>query len=79
MLFTAAPHVSSVGTVYVGTLGLNQSTLANVLRPINPPPVSGIYDYYDLDEGNNVFPIVDYWVDAAAPGTDSVLASFWIA
>jgi len=78
MLFTAAPHISSVGTVYVGTAGLNQTTLANVFRPINPPPASGIYDYYDFDESSNVLPLSDYWVDAAAPGTDSVLSTFWI-
>ncbi len=77
MLFTPVP--AGTATLYIGTTGLNQATLKNVFRPINPPPATGIFDYYDLElDGYNVLPLVDYWVDAAKPGTEAVLVSFWI-
>jgi hypothetical protein len=80
MLFVPAP--AGTATLYVGAAGLNQFTLQNVFRPINPPPpvaTGGIYDFYDLElDGNNVIPIVEYWVDAFKPGTEAVLCSFWI-
>lgn len=76
ILFTPTP--SGLKSLLIGGAGLNQATFANVFRPINPPPLLGIYDYYDLDSDSNIFPIADYWVDALAPGTEAVLVSFWI-
>jgi hypothetical protein len=77
MLFTPAP--AGTATLYVGGVGLNQATLDNVFRPINPPPTTGIFDFYELDEdGTNIFNLSDYWIDAAKPGTEAVLVSFWV-
>ena len=77
ILFTPAP--SGTATLYVGGIGLNQSTLDNVFRAINPPPTLGIYDFYELnDDGSNSFYLAEYWIDAAKPGTEAVVVSFWI-
>lgn len=77
MLYTPVPF--GTATLFIGAAGLNQATFQNVMRPINPPPTLGIYDFYDLEhDGTNIFPIADYWIDAAKPGTESVLCSFWI-
>lgn len=76
LLFTPIP--AGTASLLVGTAGLNQGNFNGVFRPINPPPATGIYDYYDLDGDANVFAIVDYWVDALKPGTEAVLSSFWI-
>lgn len=77
MLFTPVPF--GTATLLIGGAGLNQATFANVFRPINPPPLLGIYDYYDLiHDGSNIFPISEYYIDALKPGTEAVLTSFWL-
>jgi hypothetical protein len=78
MLFTTPPQVTGTLTAFVGTAGLNQSNFTNVFRPINPPPPTGIFDFYNIEEGDNIIPLADYWVDSLRPGVDNVIASFWI-
>jgi hypothetical protein len=78
ILFTTPPQVAGTLTVFVGTAGLDQFFFTNVFRPLNPPPATGIFDFYDLEAGDNVFPLSDYWVDALRPGIDNVIVTFWI-
>jgi len=69
---------TATGLLYVGTAGLNQSTLAYVLRIINPPPATGLIDYWELDlDGTNVFNLSDYWIDGTNQGTEGVIASYF--
>ncbi|GAC1678887.1 MAG: hypothetical protein NVS9B2_30180 [Steroidobacteraceae bacterium] len=77
LLVTPAP--AGTASLYLGVAGLNQATLANVIRPINPPPVSGIFDYYEIDlDGTNVVVMSDYYIDAAKPGTEAAIVTFWV-
>ena len=74
-----APLSSGTGTIMLGTVGLNQSNGLGIFRFINPPPTTGIMDYYDLElDGTDTIPLVEYCVDAAKPGTEAVITSFWI-
>jgi len=77
--FTAVPFGTAV--LFLGGKGLNQGNFTNVFRGLNPPAAAGVgvYDFYDIDgDGGNVIPIAEYWVDARLPGTEAVLASFWM-
>ncbi|GAC1516230.1 MAG: hypothetical protein NVS1B11_36300 [Terriglobales bacterium] len=77
MLFVPAP--TGTATLYLGTVGLNQATLRNVFRPINPPPTAGIYDDYEIETGqDNQIPIGEYWIDAGKPSTEAIISTFWI-
>ena len=73
----SAAGVSATGVLYVGIAGLNQLTLANVLRTLNPPSSTGLMDYWELDlDGTNVMNLTTYWVDAANAGSEGVVVSY---
>jgi hypothetical protein len=77
ILFAPAAGVSATGVLYVGIAGLNQLTLANVLRTLNPPSSTGLMDYWELDlDGTNVMNLTTYWVDAANAGSEGVVVSY---
>lgn len=77
MLF--APLSSGTGTIFVGMPGMSQANLANVFRVINPPPTTGIMDFYDLEiDGTNVINLAEYAIDCAKPSTEAVLVTFWL-
>jgi hypothetical protein len=77
ILFTPGPF--GTAPLFIGNAALNQATFQGVMRPVNPPPASGIYDYYDLQsDGNNIFPIAEYWVDSTKPGTEGLVVTFWV-
>lgn len=63
----------------VGVTGLNQATLAGVIREMNiDAAAGGRSDFYNLDgDGNNVLNLTDYWIDCIAPTSDLVLVTYW--
>ena len=73
-----ATAAANAAASFVGLAGLNQATLANVIREMNKNASTGRSDFYNLDNSdNNVFNIGDYWIDCLAPATDLVIATYW--
>jgi hypothetical protein len=85
---SASPKVSKIyfeaafanaNVALVGLAGINQSTLAKVIRQLNKTTLGGgRLDFYNLDgTGDNIFTLNDYWIDCVAPSTDAVIATYW--
>ena len=69
--------VSTTGKIYIGVKGLNKTTLVGCMKAINPTPVSGILDQFEIyvDSGNMLHPS-DYFVDSDNAG-EGVLVSYY--
>ncbi|MDQ2900078.1 MAG: hypothetical protein M3Y07_09790 [Acidobacteriota bacterium] len=66
------------GKAYVGTPGMNKSTLAGVVRILWPNSTGGFSDQFFLetDDGNDGLPLTEYAIDMDVAG-EGVLVSYW--
>ena len=66
------------GKVYFGTVGVNHTTLAGVVKVLAVTPTGGVDDAYEVatQDGTNTLNLADYWIDAAVNG-EGVIVAYW--
>ena len=76
ILFQMIPGLT--GKAYVGTKGMNKTTLAAVARVLAPNPTSGVSDQFFLEVQNGLdeLNLEEYYLDLVVAG-EGVLVSYW--
>jgi hypothetical protein len=76
IFFQVVPGLT--GKAYIGTPGMNKTTLAGVARVLAPNPTSGISDQYILSTENGLdeLNLSDYAIDLDVTG-EGLLVSYW--
>jgi hypothetical protein len=64
------------GKMYLGTAGLNTSTMAGAIKEFYPNAAGGISDQHTIGSGedNNVYTLADFWIDAAVTGEGLIVS-----
>ena len=71
---------SNTGLVYIGTSGMNKTTLVGVLFTISAPggnPIVNAINFSSFFDGTNRFRPQDYYLDADVSG-EGVIRTCWI-